>query len=172
MFWFLTSSNSRKLTALALVTSRLDYGNALLYGITSQDLSRLQCLQNKAAIVIFAVGRHEHVTPLTEDLHWLPVQQRIKCKLLVHTYKCLHDHGPEYLTDHLHIYSPCSIGLRSSSDTTLLTIPRSSKLLIGNRSFYQAGPRLFNSISSAIREAASVEIFKRRLQTYLFSEAY
>ena len=156
----------------ALVTSRLDYGNALLYGITSQDLSRLQRLQNKAAKVIFAVGRREHVTPLMEDLHWLPVQQRIKFKLLVHIYKCLHNQGPGYLTDHLHIYSPGRTGLRSSSDTTLLTIPKSSKLMIGDRSFYLAGPRLWNSIPSAIREAASITIFKRRLKTYLFSEAY
>ena len=156
----------------ALVTSRLDYGNALLYGITSQNLSRLQRLQNKAAKVIFAVGRREHVTPLMEDLHWLPVQQRIKFKLLVHIYNCLYDQGPGYLTDHLHIYSPCRTGLRSSSDTTLLTIPRLSKLMIGDRSFHLAGPRLWNSIPSAIREAASVTVFKRRLKTYLFSEAY
>ena len=66
----------------ALVTSWLDYGNALLYGITAQDLSRLQRLQNKAAKVIFAVGRREHVTPLLEDLHWLLVQQSIKLSCL------------------------------------------------------------------------------------------
>ena len=118
------------------------------------------------------VGCREHVTTLMEDLHWLPVQQRIKFKLLVHIYNCLHDHSPGYLTDHLHIYPPCRTGLQSSSDTTLLTIPRSSKLMLGDRSFHQTGPRLWNLIPSAIREAASVEILKKELKTYLFSEAY
>ena len=56
---------------------------------------------------------------LMEDLHWLPFQQRIKFKLLIHIYKCLHDQGSGYLTDHLHIYSPRRTGLRSSLDSTL-----------------------------------------------------
>ena len=37
-----------------LIPSRLDYGNALLYGAKSKDLDRLQSLQNKAVKLIFS----------------------------------------------------------------------------------------------------------------------
>ena len=36
----------------ALILSRLDYANSLLYGLKSQDLRRLQSIQNKAAKLI------------------------------------------------------------------------------------------------------------------------
>ena len=39
-----------------IILSRLDYGNALLYGAKSKDLHRLQSLQNKAVKLIFSAG--------------------------------------------------------------------------------------------------------------------
>ena len=43
--------------ARALITSRLDYCNAMFTVLSSKDLARLQRLQNSAARVIFAVSR-------------------------------------------------------------------------------------------------------------------
>ena len=39
--------DSAKLLATALVSSRLDYCNSLLYGIADIDLTRFQCVQNQ-----------------------------------------------------------------------------------------------------------------------------
>ena len=41
----------------ALVLSRIDYANSLLFGAREVDLKRLQRLQNKAARLVFACGR-------------------------------------------------------------------------------------------------------------------
>ena len=41
--------DSAKLLATALVSSRLDYCNSLLYGIADIDLTRLQHVQNQLA---------------------------------------------------------------------------------------------------------------------------
>ena len=49
----------------ALIISRLDYCNSLLHRISKYDINRLQRLQNKAAKLVFALGRREHVT-----LYW------------------------------------------------------------------------------------------------------
>jgi hypothetical protein len=55
----------------ALVLSRLDYGNATLAGIPDRLCDRLQSVMNAAARLIFAKRKHEHVTPLPKELHWL-----------------------------------------------------------------------------------------------------
>ena len=68
---------------VSLVVPRLDYGNAALAGLPDNQLSRLQCVLNAAARLVFATRKHEPVSPLLRDLHWLPVPQRIEFKLVV-----------------------------------------------------------------------------------------
>jgi hypothetical protein len=51
---------------VALVLSRLDYGNATLAGIPDRLCDRLQSVMNAAARLIFEKRKHEHVTPLIE----------------------------------------------------------------------------------------------------------
>jgi len=36
---------------------------------------------------------------LRDDLHWLPIEQRVDCKVGVITYRCMHGTAPEYLSD-------------------------------------------------------------------------
>ena len=83
----------------ALILSRLDYGNALLYGATSKDLNRLQSLQNRCAKFIFSSSRLDSPKPLLRSLHWLPIRERIHFKLCLYVNKCLNDEAPGYLAD-------------------------------------------------------------------------
>ena len=68
---------------------------------------------------------------------------------------------------HIHNY----IHYRTSE---LLLEPPSVKTLatLGDRSFASVAPMLWNSLPSYIREASSVDSFKRLLKTYLFKKAY
>ena len=66
----------------AFITSRLDYCNALLYGLPKEQIAKLQRVQNAAARVIMDVGKYSHITPVLYELHWLPVQARIQFKIL------------------------------------------------------------------------------------------
>ena len=74
----------------SLVTSRLDYNNALLFGVPEKSLRRLQIMQNQAARILAKVDCHEHITPVLVSLHWLPIRARIDYKILVLVYKCIH----------------------------------------------------------------------------------
>ena len=60
----------------SLVTSRLDYGNALLFGLNATSLQKLQKVQNTAARLVTRLRKHEHITPILITLHWLPVAYR------------------------------------------------------------------------------------------------
>ena len=106
----------------ALVTSRLDYCNSLLYGLPANHLAKMQRLQNACARVITRTGRRSHIIPVLKELHWLPVHRRIQYKILSHTYRAIHHQSPVYLSDLLSVYRPTH-SLRSES-TILLTVPR------------------------------------------------
>ena len=83
---YLTTDAIRSLVH-AFVLSRLDYANALLFGLTNQLLDQLQRLQNLAARLIAQISRREHITPVLRDLHWLPIRRRIEYKVLVYTFQ-------------------------------------------------------------------------------------
>ena len=52
-----------------------------------------------AARVVSRVRRSEHITPVLEDLHWLPVSQREVFKTALMVWKCVHGVAPVYLSD-------------------------------------------------------------------------
>ena len=48
---------------VALVLSRLDYCNSVLFGLLANLIQRLQSVQNAAARLTFRIRRSEHITP-------------------------------------------------------------------------------------------------------------
>ena len=67
----------------AVISSRLDYANSLLFGATTSQLSRLQAIQNTAARIVYRVSKFSHITPVLKELHWLPIKMRINLKILI-----------------------------------------------------------------------------------------
>ena len=82
---------------VSLVLSKLDYGNALLSGVSLDQLGKLQRVQNHAAKLVFRKKKNDHVTPLLKSLHWLPVKERIDYKIASLVFKCLNGLAPQYL---------------------------------------------------------------------------
>ena len=152
-----------------LILSRLDYGNALLYGASAKDLDRLQSLQNKAAKLIFSAGRRDSPSPLINKLHWLPIRERVKFKICMYVFKCLHGIAPDYLSDFLSHRTKSITGpiTRSSLDTSLLTA-HMGKNRIGDKSFYVSAPLLWNSLPRNIREACTLPSFKKMLKSHFY----
>ena len=114
----------------AFVTSRLDNGNALLNGISDQQLKKLQLIQNSAPLVLTCTRKYK---PVLKELLWLPVRERIKYKTLLLTWKGLNNMAPSYITDLLSTYTPTH-SLRASVKF-LLTVPR-TKSSIGRSRFF------------------------------------
>jgi len=72
----------------ALIISRLNYSNALLYNIPLSRTNHLQQVQNCAARLVTRTRKREHipVTPVLFQLHWLPVCFRSLYKILFLTF--------------------------------------------------------------------------------------
>ena len=156
------------------VTSKLDYCNCLLYGVPAKMLERLQKVQNSAAKTIARVPRRDHVTPILADLHWLPIKQRVEYKILLYTYKALHDEAPDYLSELLNPYSP-GRPLRSGDKpqgTRLQPPVKANYVYYGERAFVHAAPTLWNSLDISVKDAPTTATFKRRLKTFLYNQAY
>ena len=157
------NTDATKSLVNSMVTSRLDYCNALLYGVPQHALNKLQNVQNTAARIITRSSRYSHITPVLKELHWLPVQYRVKYKILTHTFKALHDQSPVYIRNMLEIYKPTR-NLRSAQQSVTLVKPKSKKVKYGERSFISAAPSLWNSLPANVRDCDTLQCFKRELK--------
>uniref|UniRef100_A0A8C1SIN6 Reverse transcriptase domain-containing protein n=1 Tax=Cyprinus carpio TaxID=7962 RepID=A0A8C1SIN6_CYPCA len=154
----------------AFMTSRLDYCNALLGGCPASSINKLQVVQNAAARVLTRSRKYDHITPILQSLHWLPIKFRISYKILLLTYKALNGLAPAYLTSLLPRYNP-SRSLRSQN-AGLLIVPRIAKSTKGGRAFSHLAPKLWNSLPDNVRGSDTLSLFKSRLKTHLFGQAF
>ena len=68
-----------------LVASRLDYCNSLLFNTSRSNIQKLQHIQNKLARVVAISSWSNDAKPPLIQLHWLPIEQRIRFKIAVIT---------------------------------------------------------------------------------------
>ena len=159
------SPESTKILVHAFETCHLDYCNSLLHGIPQCQINRLQKVLNSAARVITLTPKFHHITPVLLQLHWLPINFRIQFKVALFVYKSLNGTAPANLKDLLQPQSQSKYQLRSR-DQKLLAVPRSFRKTFDDRSFEHAEPKLWTTTPLEIREAANIDIFKRKLKTH------
>jgi hypothetical protein len=164
------TSDAIKILVHAFISSRLDYCNSLLVGVSDGVLEKLQSVQNAAARLVTGTKKFDHITPVLRDLHWLPIRKRITYKVAMLVYKCLHGLAPSYLAEFCRPVSSASgrQHLRSA-DTGALVMPR-TRTNVGSRSFSVSGPATWNSLPTELRLLElSASSFAKRLKSYLFN---
>ena len=163
---FLSQAATEKLVH-ALIMPRIDFCNSLLYGLSDTQISRLQRIQNSAARLVKRTPVRQPISPILQELHWLPVKQRIKYKILLLTFQCLSGTAPSYLQELIRLYTPAR-NLRSSSKSILIS-PSVKTYFYGGRSFQSAAADLWNNLPESVKSVNTTEIFKRVLKTHLFT---
>jgi len=136
--------------ASALVSSRLDQVNSILYGAASKHINRLQRVQNALARVV--TYQRPYTSPLSstallQNLHWLPIEWRVHFKLATLAYEALHTGHPPYLSELLQHYEPTRT-LRSSSSFQL-SVPRTYNVEFGLRAFRISVPKIWNLLPAS-----------------------
>ena len=116
-----------------------------------------------------------HITStLHDDLHWLPILQRISYKLYTIVYKSIHGQLHLYLTN---FCVPVATNtnrhyLRLATHGDLL-MPRMRTVTYGPRSFAVSGLTIWNTLPSTLRvSATTLGQFQSGLKTILFHLAY
>ena len=91
------TQNSANLFVQAVIMARIDYCNGLLYNVPAAHLSKLQRLQNTAAVrLVTYTPKFDHITPVLFELHWLLIKYRIQYKIGLLTYKAIRFKTPQY----------------------------------------------------------------------------
>ena len=164
------NTSTAEMMVHAFITSRLDIGNSLLYGIPKSQLYKLQRIQNIAARIITYTKPNQHITPVLNDLHWLPVEQRIVFKLALFVHKILYSSAPAYLSQLTNVYEPMRKDLRSAN--TMLLQEKAVTNQWGSRSFYVSAAKVWNNLPFAVRSSNKLQSFKTKLKTHLFKTVY
>jgi len=127
-----------RLLVSALVISRLDYCNSILYSLPKHELDKLPRIHNTAARLITGTKRYEHINPGWE----------------IYTgYLYFHDYPsfcPAYLLSLLQQYHP------------------KPTLILCERAFSVSTPILWNSLPDSTKNTTSLSSFKTGFKTFLF----
>ena len=161
--------DSAKLLAYALVSSRLDDCNSLLFGIADKEIVQLQRIQNSLARVVTKKPHLTRSVPLLRSLHWLSIKFGIEFKTCLLTYKTFNENQPNYLYTMLTPSVP-SRSLRSNNGINFSVLM--VKTNTDARVFLSWGPTLRNRFPVFFPVSFFNSIFKRRLKTHLFNLAF
>ena len=137
----------------------IDYGSITWGSASSLYLEHLNKLQKRAARIILRTDFNTPSQEMFQELGWLPVLNRIDYNKAVLTYRALNNLTPAYITNLLKVHS---LNLRSSENGSLY-VPRSSTSLYSG-SFSCSAPRLWNALPQCVREAGSLDSFKKNLK--------
>ncbi len=166
------TNESAEIIIHALITSKLDNNNALLYGIPDYMIMKLQRVQNCAARIITRIPKHNHITPVLVKLHWLPMDKRIQFKILLLVYKIKQGQAPKYLNTLVKdLEAKTNCELRSAKNNQL-EVPAAQTETYGNRIFSFTAPRLWNQLPHYIKTSTSIIRFKKDLKEHLFRQTY
>ena len=86
---------------------------------------------------------------------------------MLFVYKALNNLAPSYITSLLSVQQHTR-SLRSSN-TTILSVPRSYKVKMGDRAFSVYAPKLWKTLDPDIQNSPCITTFKNKLKTHLFN---
>ena len=127
---------------------------------------KLQKLQNRAARVITFSNYDRSTDELLRMVNWVKLdRQRLVDKSIL-MYKILNRMVPDYLSSHFAFRSDTlTYNLRESDFSLAIPQPRTNYC---KRSLSYSGAVLWNGLPLDIRQSLSLDVFKRKLQSYDF----
>ena len=141
----------------------IDYGSITWYGTSAANLDRILKLQKRGARIILHTDFSTSSAAMFQDLGWQPITKRLAYNKAVMTYTAIPNQTPEYITNLLKPISETHNRILRSSVNGTLAVPRSRTSLY-DKSFSISAPRLWNSLPSTVRNATSLDSFKKGLK--------
>lgn len=141
------------------VFSKIDYCNALYFGMSSALTRKLQHVQNCAARLVFK----QRIPPggldnAIRSLHWLKAKFRPIYKLMLIVHNCIQLKAPEEIIEMIKY---------GDSGRTMKLQERNFSNKYGKRAFSRVGPKLWNLLPTHLREEGDTDKFKKALKSFL-----
>jgi len=161
-----------QMLVVALVHSRLDYGNSVLVGLPTYLTRQLQSVLNAAARMIYRLRTSDHITDALISLHWLRVPERIHYKMATLTYKALHGGAPRYLSSLVRVTDLSGRRALRSAGTSRLLVTPFKLSTVGGRAFPVAAAHIWNRLPDNVTSATSLSTFQIQLKLTLFQQSF
>ena len=150
----------------ALVSSRLDYANSIVYGMSKSLTTKLQRQQNILARVVLRTNRLSSAGPLLtvlSELHWLLVASRIQFKIAIPSLT-------KFLPQANHPICPHYWTTTSLLDSFVRPVQISSynhtqKQNLALLDFTPLHLWIWNCLPADVRSSPSIQTFKKALKT-------
>ena len=162
---------ARRQYYLSVIQSDLQYGtNAYWTTLTNARQNRLIRSSKRALRSVINAPTTTPTKTILSLLNLSPLETRLKLKLLVHTFRCIHNKASSLLCAQYQVRSPTHSTHRTTRAQTYtsLIIPQVSKSA-GAKSPAFFSTLLWNELPSDLRSLSSVHSFRQKLMVYLDS---
>ena len=136
---------------------------------SNRNECKLQSYQNYACRVICGTKQYGHISPLSKELNWLPVEKSIYLRSATLALKCMTGSAPDFLTSKF-AKRFRSVGEKAETHNRHIVIPK-FKTASGQRSFYWRTVKMWNSLDNELKLSKDVLNFKRKLKSKLLCSA-
>jgi hypothetical protein len=124
------------------------------------------CAQRLATIV--GLTRSVHVSAILADSHWLKTRERVKFKLAVITYRCLHGTPLPTFTIMPHLADIYARRLPDHQATRWTA----RQTTVGDRVSATAAPHVWNCLPASVKAAQSLTAFRHQLKAHFFRKFF
>ena len=129
--------------------------------------------KTQAASLVVMQGKFCHITPVLCQLHWPSVSFRINFRILLLTFKAIHELAPSYINNLVKIKPLNSRYRLRSNDRILLWHPNFKTLTsLADHTFVASAPKLWNDFTSGNWNDQICWHFKKILKDRLSSKAF
>ena len=159
-----------KLLITSLAFSKMLYCSTVWSNTSTQNINKLQSIQNFASKIVTNSRKFDHVTPLLRQLNWLPVKQLLYYRDSVLTYKCFKGLSPKHLVDKFTKRSSINATLHTRKrDLLQITLYRTAT---GQRTFAFRGTSIWNNLDNDIKQCVSFQSFKQAIKGQLLEQVF
>jgi hypothetical protein len=152
-----------------LVMSKLLYCSSVWSNTSTKNVKKLQAVQNFAGRIVTQTRKFDHITPVMEELNWLPVKEHLLYRDTIMTYKCMNEMAPPYLCNKFR--NRATIHGRHTRNRDQLQIPLYTSAS-GQRTFNYRAVKIWNSLDLELKELKSLRKFKNTLKSKLLDKLY
>ena len=127
----------------SLIFGKLLYCSSVWANTTKKNIELLQSVQTFAARIVSGTRKFDHVTPILNQLQWLPVIKQLAVRDATMVFKCLNGIVPPYLCEKLKTRSEVHNCNTRNRDRLHIPLCRTAA---GQRAFTFRGQKLWNSL--------------------------
>ena len=148
----------------ALILPMADYCDTVYGSCGKTLLAKVERLLCKGGKIILNVPMDTSTRCVLNSLKWLTLTERITLHRNIMVYKSLKGLAPNYISKNFHKITH-SHNTRNSSN---LVLPR-CKTNMGQQTFQFLGAKDYNALPSALKNSASIDIFKSQVVKHILS---